>query len=159
MERQPITREGYEKLRTEIQHLEGDEMPRVREALKIAREEGDLSENAEYHGQRETQGMLQAKINQLKTKLANCVVVEKGELPKDRVGFGTVVTVKDGDGDEEQFELVGPGEEDYMAEPMKILTNSPIGESLSGLKVGEKATVEIPDGEVTYEVVKIEAGG
>ena len=159
MERQPITRGGYEKLRAEIHHLEAEEMPKVREALKIAREEGDLSENAEYDGQREAQGMLQAKINQLKAKLANCVVVEKGEFPKDRVGFGTVITVKDDDGDEEQFELVGPGEDDYMAEPMKILTNSPIGEALSGLKVGGKATVEVPDGTVTYEVVKIEAGG
>jgi len=100
MERQPITREGYEKLRTEIKHLEDVEMPKIAEKIAEARSEGDLSENAEYHGQREAQGMLQAKINQLKTKLAGCYVVDKADMPKGVITFGSTVTVKDLDLDD-----------------------------------------------------------
>ena len=157
MDRQPITRAGYDKIMAEIREIEQVLLPRCLEALKTAREEGDLSENAEYHGQRETQGMLNAKLGQLRGKLANCQVVEKGDAPANVVAFGCVVTVEDGDGDEEQYELVGPGEDDYMAEPMKILTASPIGEALMGKKVGQKAEVELPAGMTTLKVVKVEA--
>jgi transcription elongation factor GreA len=156
MERQPVSREGYEKLREEIRHLEEVEMPRVAERIKIAREEGDLSENAEYHGQKEAQGLLQMKINQLKGKLASCYIVDKSTMPKGVVNFGVVVTVKDlSDGSEEQYELVGPGEEDYSTEPMKILTSSPIAQGLLGKKVGEKAEVDTPNGKLQMEVVAI----
>lgn len=157
MDRQPISREGYEKLREEARILEEVEMPKIREAIKNARAEGDLSENAEYHGQRETQGMLQAKINQLKTRLANCYIVERADMPKGVVSFGSIVTVKDlSDGTEEQYELVGPGEEDYTADPMKILTSSPIAQGLVGKKVGDTAEVEIPSGRVKLEIVAIQ---
>ena len=156
MERQPVSREGYEKLREEIRRLEEDEMPKVREAIKNARAEGDLSENAEYHGQREAQGMLQAKINQLKSKFASCYIVDRSEMPKGIVGFGATVTVKDlSDGSEEQYELVGPGEEDYSTEPMKILTNSPIANGLTGQKVGDQVEVEIPAGTLKLEITAI----
>jgi hypothetical protein len=89
MDRQPITREGYDKLREEIRHLEEDEMPKIAEHIAAARAEGDLSENAEYHGQREAQGLLQAKINQLKSKLANCYIADKADMPKDVVAWRT----------------------------------------------------------------------
>jgi transcription elongation factor GreA len=155
MDRQPISREGYDKLKTEIADLE-DQKARVTEAIKAARDEGDLSENAEYHGQRETQGMIQAKINQLKSKLANCYIVDKSAMPKGVVGFGSVVTVKDlEDGMEEQYELVGPGEEDYKADPMKILTGSPIAQGLVGKKVGEQAEIDIPSGKLRLEITEI----
>ena len=72
MERQPISREGYDKIREEIRAMEDVDMPAVTERIKTAREEGDLKENAEYHAARETQGYLQAKINQLKSKLSSC---------------------------------------------------------------------------------------
>lgn len=156
MERQPISREGYERLREEVRQLEEVEMPKVREAIKLARDEGDLSENAEYHGQRETQGMLQAKINQLKNRLAHCYIVDRSEMPKGIVTFGSVVTVKDlSDDSEEQYEFVGPGEEDYTAEPMKILTSSPIAQGLMGKKVGDTTEVEIPSGKLRLEIVAI----
>ena len=156
MERQPISREGYEKLKDEIRRLEHDEMPRVAEQIAAARAEGDLSENAEYHGQRETQGMLQAKINQLKSKLASCFIVDKSDLPRDVVNFGSVVTIRDlSDGSEERYELVGPGEEDYTAEPMKILTSSPVAQGLVGKRVGERAEVQIPNGTLRMEIVAI----
>lgn len=157
MERQPISREGFDKLKEEIRKLDQEEMPKVAEKIAEARAEGDLSENAEYHGQRETQGMLQAKINQLKTKLANCYIADKSTMPKGIVNFGSIVTVKDlSDGMEEKYELVGPGEEDYDGEIMKILTSSPVAQGLIGKKVGDKADVEIPSGTLSVEIVAIE---
>ncbi|GAB4140504.1 MAG: transcription elongation factor GreA [Planctomycetaceae bacterium] len=159
MERQPISREGYDKLKAEIRELEDVEMPKIAAQIAEARAEGDLSENAEYHGQREAQGMLQAKINQLKTKLANCYIADKADMPKDEVHFGSLVTVKDlSDGTEEQYELVGPGEEDYTGDVMKILTNSPVAQGMIGKKVGDSVEVEIPTGMLKMEIVKIEDG-
>ena len=157
MERQPVSREGYEKLRDEIRHLEEVEMPRIAEAIKTAREEGDLSENAEYHGQREAQGQLQAKINQLKARLASCYIVDKATMPRGIVTFGSIVTVRDlDDGTEERYELVGPGEEDYTADPMKILTSSPIASGLLHKRVGDKAEVDIPAGKLRMEIAEIQ---
>ena len=157
MERQPISREGYDKIKEEIRVIEEDEMPKVAEAIGLARAEGDLSENAEYHGQRETQGMLQAKVNQLKTKLTNCYIVDKSTMPKGIVNFGSRVTVKDlSDGMEEVYELVGPGEEDYDGEVMKILTSSPIAQAMIGKKVGNQFEAQIPAGTIQMEIVSIE---
>ena len=157
MELNPISREGYEKIRAEIRHLEEEEMPKIAEKIAEARAEGDLGENAEYHGQRETQGMMQAKINQLKSKLAGCSIVDKADMPKGIVNFGSTVTIKDlSDGMEEKYELVGPGEENYDGEIMKILTSSPIAQGLIGKKVGDQAEVEIPSGTLRMEIVAIE---
>lgn len=132
-------------------------MPKIAEKIAEARAEGDLRENAEYHGQRESQGMMQAKINQLKSRLAECTIVDKSDVPKGIVAFGAKVTVKDlADGSTEQYEFVGPGEEDYSGDVMKILTSSPIGQALTGKKVGDKAEVTIPRGVMKLEVVAIE---
>jgi len=156
MERQPTTREGYEKLREEIRHLENVEMPKITEGIAEARAEGDLSENAEYHGQREAQGLLQARINQLRAKLANSYIVDKSTLPKGVVTFGSRVTVRDlADDSEETYEFVGPGEEDYTGEIMKILTSSPLAKCLLGLKPGEQVEVPLPKGSCRMEVVSV----
>lgn len=156
MERQPISRDGYEKLLAEIKHLEEEEMPKIASQIAAARAEGDLSENAEYHGARESQGMLQAKINQLKTRLAGCYIVEKADMPKGVVSFGSTVTVRDLDLDEEEtYEFVGPGEEDYDGDVMKILTTSPIAKALTGKKVGDQVEVQIPRGTIRLQVTRI----
>ena len=155
MERQPISRAGYDKLREEVRLLEEVEMPAVAERIKIAREEGDLKENAEYHSARELQGLLQAKINQLRSKLGSCYIAERSEGPKDNVEFGAKVTVSV-DGDQEIYELVGPGEEDYEGDVMKILTTSPIGSAMMGKKVGDKIEVAIPRGKLRMQIVAIE---
>lgn len=153
----PISREGYDKIKEEIRKLEFEEMPKIAAKIAEARAEGDLRENAEYHGQRENQGMLQAKINQLKTKLANCTIVDKSAMPKDVVAFGCIVTVKDLDkGFEDQYQLVGPGEEDYTGDIMKILTSSPIGQALVGRKVGDTTELTLPRGKQRLQVVAIE---
>lgn len=153
---EPISREGYEKLREEIRKYEEEDMPRITEALAEARAEGDLKENAEYHGQREAQGMLQAKINQLKTKLANCEIIDTSTLPKGVVTFGSTVTVKDLDmGDLETYMFVGPGEEDYTGDIMKILTSSPLASALAGKKVGDQVEVDTPGGTLNLEIAEI----
>lgn len=157
VERQPISREGYDKLREEIRQLEDIDMPRITQAVADARAEGDLKENAEYHGQRETQGMVQAKINQLKSRLANCYIVDKSTLPKGVVTFGSRVTVKNlDDGDVEQYEFVGPGEEDYSSDILKILTTSPLASSMMNKKVGDKVELQVPRGTMRLEITAID---
>ena len=112
----PVTRTGYEKLKAELDQMENVEMPKVAQRIAAARSEGDLSENAEYHGARESQGMLQAKINLLRDKLLAGHDCRRQHFAKDEVSFGATVVVKDLDfGDEEVFVLVGAGEEDYDA--------------------------------------------
>ena len=157
MDRQPISEVGYAKLREDIRVLEDDRIPDVREKVAEARAEGDLKENAEYHGQRESLGMLEAKLNQLKHKLSTCEIVDKSTLPKDMITFGSRVTVKNlDDGDVEQYEFVGPGEENYAEEIMKILTNSPLASALMGKKAGDQVEYEAPIGVLRYEVIAFE---
>jgi transcription elongation factor GreA len=152
----PTTREGYEKLKAELHHLEHVEMPRITKLVAEARAEGDLKENAEYHAQRENQGMLQAKINVLSAKLADAYVVDADTMPKDQAVFGSTVVLKDLDsGDEETYQLVGPGEEDYSGDVMKILCTSPLAKQLLTHKVGDKVDVSTPGGMVHYQVVEI----
>jgi transcription elongation factor GreA len=150
----PMTREGFNKIKAEMLRLENEELPLVTEKLAEARAEGDLKENAEYHAQRENQGMLMAKINELKTKLASATIIDPATLPKDEVVFGCTVTVEDlAYGDEESFTLVGAGEEDYNTG--RILVTSPMGQGLIGKKVGEVAEIQAPAGTMKFKVLKI----
>jgi transcription elongation factor GreA len=154
----PMTRAGYEKIKAELDHLEQVEMPAMANRVAAARSEGDLSENAEYHGARESQGMLQAKINLLRDKLARASLIDPSKLPKDEVVFGATVVVKDLDfGDEEVFVLVGAGEEDYDAG--KILVTSPLAQGLLGKKRGETAEIPVPKGTMKFEIVEIRFEG
>ena len=151
----PMTRDGYNRIKAEISRLENEEMPKVTEKIAEAREEGDLKENAEYHAQRENQGMLMAKIAELKDKIARASIVDPSQLPKDEVVFGCTVTVEDmAYGDEEKFTLVGAGDEDY--DSGKILVTSPFGQGLIGKKVGEVAEIEVPAGKLKFRIVKID---
>lgn len=150
----PMTKAGYEKIKAEVVRLENDEMPKITQRIADARAEGDLKENAEYHGARESQGMLQAKINMLRDKLARASIVDPSKLPKDQVAFGATVVVKDLDyDDEESYTLVGAGEEDY--DVGKINVTSPVGKALVGKKVGEHVEIEVPRGKLHYEILKI----
>ncbi|MEM8734191.1 MAG: transcription elongation factor GreA [Planctomycetota bacterium] len=151
----PMTREKYNELRDEIERLETVEMPIVTEKIAEARAEGDLKENAEYHGQRQNQGMLQAKINELKTMVANAFIIDPDKLNRDEVSLLATVTVKDLDyDDEEEFTMVGAGDEDY--DTGKILSTSPIGVALMGKKIGDTVEVEVPKGKLRFEVLKID---
>ncbi len=153
-DRIPMTKVGYEKLKAEVDQLEQDEMPKIAKRIAEARSEGDLSENAEYHGARESQGMLQAKINLLRDKLARAVLVERPKEAGDEVVFGATVLVKDLEfGDEETFVLVGAGEEDYDAG--KINVASPLAQGLMGSKVGQKVEIDVPAGTMKFEILEV----
>jgi transcription elongation factor GreA len=153
-DRIPMTRAGYDKIKAELAELENEKMPEIEKRIAAARAEGDLKENAEYHGARESQGLLQAKINMLKSKLAGAEIVDVSTMPKDQVVFGATVKVKDLNfGDTEEFTLVGAGEEDY--DVGKILVTSPLAQGLLGKKVGEKAEVEVPAGVNRFQILEI----
>jgi transcription elongation factor GreA len=151
----PMTQEGYNKIKQEVEYLETVEMPKIAEKIAIARGEGDLKENAEYHSQREAQGLLQARINGMRNKLALATIVDPAKLRRDEVGFGATVRVVDVELDlEEQITLVGAGEEDYDAG--RYLITSPIGQGLLGKKVGDVAEIAVPKGILIYKVIAIE---
>jgi transcription elongation factor GreA len=153
-ERIPMTREGYDKLKTDLDRMQNAEMMELAKRVADARSLGDLSENAEYHAAREDHAMLQARIDLLKDKLARADIVDRSTLPSDTVVFGTQVRIKDMDsGEETVYHLVGPGDEDY--DHNKILTTSPRGQALLGKKLGETAVVKIPRGTFRYQIMEI----
>jgi transcription elongation factor GreA len=155
-DRIPMSKDGYEKLKGQLDQMKNEDMPRIAEQIAQARAFGDLSENAEYDAAREAQGMLQARINDLQDKLARGMIVDKSTLPTDRVVFGSKVRVLDLDlKDEEDFVLVGPGEEDY--DQNKILLTSPIGQGLIGKKLGDLAEIALPKGSLKLKIVGISA--
>lgn len=154
-ERVPMTREGYDKKKAELDQLQNVEMIEITKRVATAREMGDLSENAEYHAAREDQGILQAKINMLKDQLSRAMIIDKDSLPTGTVAFGSRVTVMDLDmDDEETFELVGPGQEN--PDKNRILTSSPIAQGLIGKKKGDKVEIPVPKGMIHFKIMKIE---
>ncbi len=153
-DRIPMTREGYNRKRADLARLEEEEMPKILEKIAAARGEGDISENAEYHAQREAQGLLQARINKLRSDLARATIIDPSKLPTDEVTFGATVVVRDLDlDDQEEFTLVGAGDEDYDAG--RFLITSPIGQGLLGRKVGERVEIPVPRGTLNYEILAI----
>lgn len=157
-ERIPMTRDGYEKLKADLDRMQHAEMIAVTKRIATAREMGDLSENAEYHAAREDQGILQARINVLQDKIGRAVIIDPNHACTDAVQFGVCVKVKDLDmGDEEIFHLVGPGDDD--PDQNKILTSSPIGQGLIGKKCGEVAEIQVPRGKLRFEILEIKLPG
>lgn len=153
-ERVPMTQEAYDKLAAKIEHMETVDLAAITEKVAAAREEGDLKENAEYHGQRQNQGMLQAQINQKKHMLANAIIVDPSRINRDEIGFGARVKVLDTDIDmDEEITLVGQGDEDY--DQGKYLMTSPIGMGLVGKKVGDEVEIPIPKGKLNFKILEI----
>lgn len=154
IERIPMSKEGFDKLKAQLDHMKNVDAPRIANQIAEARAEGDLSENAEFDAAIEAQGMLEARIRDLEGKLSSAQIVDMSNIKTDRVVFGCKVTVKDLDFDEEEdYILVGPGEEDY--EINKILATSPVGKGLVGKQVGEVAEIQIPRGILKLKVLKI----
>src|SRR5215208_3315384 len=153
-ERIPMTRNGYNKIKAELEHMQNELMPEIEKRIATARAEGDLSENAEYHGARESQGLLQAKINLLADKLVRAAIMDTSKVDKSKVSFGCTIVVKDLDfGDTEEFTLVGAGEEDY--DTGKINIASPLAQGFVGKKIGERVEVTVPAGTNKFEILEI----
>ena len=150
----PMTREAYDRKKKELDQMQFEDMANIAEKIATARAEGDLRENAEYHAQREAQGMLQAKINKLREQLSFARIVDPDQIPKGEIAFGATVILKDLDLDEEEeMTLVGAGDEDYDAG--KYLITSPLGQGLLGKKVGDSVEIEVPRGTLRFEILEI----
>ena len=154
----PMTREAYERKRKEVERLEHEVMPQIADKIAEARAEGDLKENAEYHAQREEQGLLQAKINKLKDDLSRAVIVDMKSIPRDEIAFGATIRVRDLMIDEEEeITLVGDGDQDNNNG--RYLVTSPLGQGLLGKKKGEIAEIDVPMGTLRYEILDIRYDG
>lgn len=154
MERIPMTPEGYERLKDELERLIKIERPAVIKAIAEARAHGDLSENAEYHAAREKQSFIEGRIQELQAKLSRAQVIDPSKINHDKVAFGAKVRVIDLDTDEEkEFHLVGPEEADVKNG--KISITSPVGKALIGKEVGDQVTIKAPAKTLNYEIVSI----
>jgi transcription elongation factor GreA len=150
----PMTRAAYDRKRAEVELMEGDQMSSITEKIAEARAEGDLKENAEYHAQREAQGLLQAKINQIKGELSRAQIIDMANVPRDEVAFGATVKVLDLDlDDDEEMTLVGAGDEDY--DLGKYLITSPIGQGLLGSKIDDVVEIDVPAGTMRFKILEI----
>ena len=155
MEKVYMSKDGFEKLKKELNEMKMVKRAEIQEAIATAREFGDLKENAEYHAAREAQGLLEAKIRQLDDRLARTEIVDSSNIPTDAVHFGAKVEVKDLDtGDIENYELVGAGDDDPIND--KILVSSPFAQAFLEHKVGDEVEVNAPAGVLKFKILKIE---
>jgi transcription elongation factor GreA len=151
----PITKEGYEKLKRELDRIIKVERPKNIRDIEEARAHGDLSENAEYHAAKERQGHLDAKKRELEYKLSHAQIIDVSKLSNEKVVFGASVTLVDSDsGDIKKYTLVGQEEADLKKG--KISVQSPVGRALIGHKVGDIVTIKTPAKTVEYEIQEIE---
>lgn len=152
----PMTVEGAEKLRLELEDLKKVQRPRIVQAIAEAREHGDLKENAEYSAAREQQSFCEGRINEIEGKLSNAQIIDVKTLPNTgRVLFGTTVTIINMDNDQIfNYQIVGDDEAEVKAN--KISVNSPIARALIGKEEGDVVVVKAPSGEVEYEIEKVE---
>jgi transcription elongation factor GreA len=154
----PMTVEGAERLRAELQRLKTIERPAVIQALSDARSHGDLSENADYDAAKERQGFIEGRISEVESKLAHAQVIDPSAVDADgRVVFGATVEVEDLEsGDRTAYQIVGDDEADIKES--KISVNSPIARALIGKTEGDTAEVQAPGGIRSYEVLAVRYG-
>jgi transcription elongation factor GreA len=154
MRRVPITREGYERLKNELETLEKVERYKAIKAIGEARAHGDLSENAEYHAAKERQGQLEARIKYLSANLGNAEIIDCDNQDCERVIFGVRVRLENVDTSEEVvYQLVGPDESDVQAG--RISVTSPLGQALIGKYEGDEVQFRTPAGLRSYELLEI----
>ena len=147
---------GFKRLRKELEQLERRERHDVIRAIEVAREHGDLKENAEYHAAKERQGHIEGRILELKDKLSRAEVIDCSDVNCQKAVFGTVVTMLDLDEDAEvTYQLLGPEESDV--EKGIISIQSPLGRSILGKEVDDQVTVVTPGGIREFEIISITA--
>ena len=154
MERIPVTKEGYESLKEELNRLKRVERPENIKAIEEARAHGDLSENAEFAAAKDRQGFIEGRISELQYKLANADIIEPDKLNKDKAVFGCKVLLENIDtGEDVEYQLVGPDESDI--EKGRISVSSPLGKAILGKRPGDELTFQVPGGKRVYELVEI----
>ncbi|MBB6276130.1 transcription elongation factor GreA [Porphyromonas circumdentaria] len=154
MEYSYMTQEGFDQLMAEISRLEKEERPAIAQQIAEARDKGDLSENAEYDAAREAQGMLEAKISQLKTKAANARIIDESMIDSSKVQILTKVRVRNLDDNTEVTYAIVP-EADANFKEKKLSITAPIARGLMGKRVGEIAEIQIPIGLLRLEILEI----
>jgi transcription elongation factor GreA len=149
----PMTPRGYEKLKEELREAKA-ERPRLAQVILEAREQGDISENAEYHAAKERQGFLEGRIRDLEAKIGLAQVIDPRKLAGDRVVFGATVDLEAADsGDRVRYTIVGEDESDAKLGLISI--TSPVARALLNHTVGDEVNVKVPGGLRTYEIVAV----
>lgn len=154
MNRVPITKEGYQALKKDLEKLKSVERPENIKAIEVARAHGDLSENAEFDAAKERQAFIEARINELEYKLGNAEIIDPSDLPKNKVVFASTFILENIDtGDEVKYQLVGDDESDIQKG--KISISSPLGRAILGKAPGDEVVLQAPGGKRSYELIEI----
>lgn len=154
MERVPITREGYEALKKELEHIQKIERPRNIKAIEEARAHGDITENAEFEAAKNRQAFIEGRLNDLGYKLSRADIIDPQKLPKDRAVFASSVLLENSDtGENVVYQLVGPDE--ASIEEGRISVSSPLGKAIIGKKPGDEIVLIAPGGKRFYELIEI----
>ena len=156
MRKVPMTIDGVERLRSELNELKSVQRPKITQAIAVAREHGDLKENAEYHAAREQQSFCEGRIKEIQGKLADSEIIDIKNIPiTGKVIFGTTVTLYNIDTEKSvTYQIVGEDEADVKNS--KISVGSPISRAMMGKEEGDEITVKAPSGDVEYEIEKVE---
>lgn len=153
-QRVPMTPEGQARLRDELERLKKVELPQVVKDISVARDHGDLSENAEYHAAKERQGLIVARISFIEQTLSRAEVIDPSKLSGSKVQFGARVRLLNVDTDEENtYQIVGPEEADIKQN--RISVSSPLARALIAREVGDEVKVVMPAGPRTFEILEI----
>jgi len=154
LDRIPITKQGYEVLKRELNNLKKVERPQNIKAIEEARAHGDLSENAEFDAAKERQGFIEGRIGELTFKLANADIIDTDELSRDMAVFGSKVVIENIDtGENIEYQLVGPEESDIKKG--RISVSSPLGKEIIRKRPGDEFALQVPGGRRNYELVEI----
>lgn len=149
-----MTKEGYEKLQDEVKHLRTVKRQEAAKAIAEAREKGDLSENAEYHAAKEEQGMLEAKISEMETKLANARIMDESKMDASKAGILSTVEVLNKK-TKKTMSIMLVSEAEANLKENRLSNTSPIGKALMGKAVGDIAVAQTPAGTIEFEILKI----
>jgi transcription elongation factor GreA len=150
----PITQNGYDRLKAELEKLKSVDRREVIEAIKEARSHGDLSENAEYDAAKERQGIIEARISELESKIPMLEIIDISNLKGERVIFGATVELENLDsGERRVLTIVGPDESDISTGRVSVL--APMSKAIIGRKAGDDVVVQAPGGEIEYEIIKV----
>ena len=152
VQRTPMTRAGFERLRDELDRLKRVDRPAIIKAIAEARAHGDLSENAEYHAAREKQSFLEGRINDLESKVGGAEVID-APTGGDRVTFASTVRLEDDAGKEVRYWIVGSDEADPTKGHISIL--APLARTLIGKRVGDSVTAQLPAGKKTFDILEV----
>lgn len=154
MEQIPITKDGYDKLKKELEQLKKIDRPKNIKAIEEARAHGDLSENAEFEAAKDRQSFIEGRIGELGYKLANADIIDPDTLSKDCAVFGCTVLLENIDNEENiKYQLVGTDESSI--EEGRISVASPLGKAIIGKKPGDEVVLQAPGGKRFYELVEI----